>query len=90
MASKFSDIRIEQEDLRTSRLFIDGKELNGIQYIQYRIGTDDVPVITVEFIPKTLNINKSLVSKINIDEDEIVETVIKELNKKMKCKGVNL
>lgn len=90
------DVNIIQENERVAKVVIDGKELKGVQYVNYRIGIDEIPIITVEFIPGTLNFEKekeNLKLNVTIDGELIAKKVIEEINKRMSIqgeKGVNV
>lgn len=69
-----NDVRIEQENLRTARIFIDDTEVKGVTDVKYSIGVNDTPVIKLEFIPETLN----------FDSEKLVNEIIKQINEKAK------
>lgn len=88
------NVRIEQENERVANVYIDGKKLEGVQYVNYRIGVNDIPVITIEFIPGTLNFDKEKESKnglnlsVMIDGEKIVDKVVTELQRNLKLQNI--
>lgn len=76
---KGHDVRIEQENERVAKVFIDGNELKDVQYVNYNIRVADAPIITVEFIPSTLNFDKQ---KKTMTDEQMLEQVM-VLNKKL-------
>ena len=54
-----NDIVVEQDGHGRMWLYIDGVELKGIREFEIHNAVDEVPTITITFIPKTVN------SKIN-------------------------
>lgn len=55
---KGNNVRIEQENLNTARVFIDGNEVKGVGKVDYSIGVDEIPIVKLEFTPETLNFNR--------------------------------
>lgn len=58
------DVRIEQDNNNITRVFIDGRELKGAIDVNYNNGVGNTPVITVEFMPATLNLNKEAIVEV--------------------------
>lgn len=69
-----NNVRIEQENLRTTRIFIDSNEIKGIQNVNYSMGVGSIPIIRLEFIPETLN----------FDSEKLADEVMKQINEKQK------
>lgn len=87
-----NDVRIEQKDFRTARVFIDGNEVKGVQNVNYSIGVDEMPIIKLEFIPETLNSDKeqdkgNVELNITIDGQKIAETVVEQINEESQKEG---
>ncbi len=60
----YHDVKIIQNKPNETRIFIDGKEIQGVTDISYRNYVGGMPSVSIEFIPKTLN----------CDKGEIIET----------------
>ncbi|GEM_PF-3684038 len=53
---KYHDFEIEQfSNSGFGKLKIDGKEMQGVTYVNYENSVGDTPEITIRFIPGTLN-----------------------------------
>lgn len=91
-----NNVRIVQEDDRTARIFIDGHELKGVQYVDYKIGVNKIPIVTVEFVPETLNFGEDKGKceiELKIDTQELAKVVVDEINnqlRKVNIKEVSL
>ncbi len=81
-----NNVRIEQENLRTARVFIDGVEVKRVTDVNYSINNEETPVIKLEFTPNTLNFDGDLKLQVNLDSEELADEVIKRLNEKSRSK----
>ena len=52
------DVRIEQDEHRRTQVFIDGKKIENVFYVNYEHDASELPVVTIKFYPGTLNIAK--------------------------------
>lgn len=59
---KHHDFEIEQFDKHCARVKIDGKEMQGVKYVNYEIGVGDAPEITIRFMTGTLNFKNKIMS----------------------------
>ena len=50
------DFEIEQINRTTTKVKIDGKELQGVIYVDYENRVGDAPEITIRLVPGTLNL----------------------------------
>lgn len=85
---KGNNVRIEQENLNTARVFIDGNEVKGVTKVDYTIGVDEVPIVKLEFTPETLNFDKGKVElSITIDGQKITEKIVEQINEELQKEG---
>lgn len=84
---------IQDENSRT-RVWIDGKEVKGIQGISYNNSVEFTPSVILEFIPSTLNLGGIDCGKesgditIQVDGKNIIEMLKKNLNERIREGGI--
>lgn len=64
-------VKIIQEGYGKTKIFIDDIEVKNVQYIDYNANVNEVPMITLRFIPETLNYDE--IQRINKNIEKLID-----------------
>jgi hypothetical protein len=75
-------MRIVVYDNNTTKVWLDGKELSGIKYVQYEHEVMEVPELNITFLPTHAKIKGVM------DNKEML-AIVKDFNRQLEMNGYN-